>query len=214
MPNLEDTVFKPEEITSALHSPYRPSIIGTGDSKRIICFKVESSIPAFVLSKMPDYKEKYSILEAQRPYPYHIIRNWENELPPLFPPEGERESVKYFALGMVPIFNLIKKVGEFYYVYSEKKGERANSYWLKLAQGRAKEIKCFIEDSNLVNEARENIDKKMQQEGNAKIIEEIKEYVEKVEIIITTTTVNSSIIKQITTELEELDKNIGVLSEE
>ena len=210
--NPEDTVFKPEEITSALRSPYKPSIIGTGDNKRILCIKVETAIPAFVLSKMPDYKKKYNISEEQRPFPYHINRNWENELPTLFPPEGEKESIKYFALGLVPIFELIKKVGEFYYVYSEKKGERANSYWLKLAQGRAKAMKIFIEDTDLVNEARENIDKKIQQEGNTKIIEGIKEYIEKVEEKLKSSI--SSVNKQITTELEELDKYIRVLSEE
>lgn len=212
VPDPEDTVFKPEEITSALRSPYKPSIVGTGDTKRILCFKVESAIPAFVLSKMPEYKEKYSIPEEQRPFPYHINRNWENELPTLFPPEGEKESIKYFALGMVPIFELIKKVGEFYYVYSEKKGERANSYWLKLAQGRVKAMKIFIEDTDLVNETRENIDKKIQQEGNTKVIEEIKEYIANVEEKLKGSI--SSVNKQITTELEELDKYIRVLSEE
>lgn len=212
--DTEDTVFKPEEITSALHSPYEPSIIGTGDTKRILCFKVETAIPAFVLSKMPEYREKYNIPEERRPFPYHIHRDWENELPPLFPPEGEKENLKYFALGMVPIFNLIKKVGVYYYVYSEKKGERANKYWLKLAQGREKAMKSFIEDSNLVKETSENIEKEVQQLGNTRIVEEIEEYIERVQKIITDTKVTTSIKKQITSELEELEKYIKVLLEE
>lgn len=212
--NPEDTAFEPEELIGASFSPYGSWVIGTGDNKRILCFKVESAIPAFVLSNIPEYKEKYDIPEEQRPSPYHISCNWENELPSLFPQECEKENLKYFALGMVPIFNLIKKSGEYYYVFSEKQGERANSYWLKLAQGRVKAMKSFIEDSNLVNETRENIDKKLQQEGNEKVVEEIKEYLEKVKIMLVNKNITNLEKHQIITELDELEKFIRGLLEE
>ncbi len=80
--NPSDTVITPEGIRNAISSPYEPAIIGIGDAKRIICFKIEAAVPAFVIKNMANYRDKYA--STDKPFSYHIYKDWEKELPALF----------------------------------------------------------------------------------------------------------------------------------
>lgn len=209
--NPDDTIFKPEEIQTAISSPYQPSIIGTGDPKRVICFKVEAAVPAFVVSKMPQYKEKYMISEKDKPFSYHINKEWEKKLPALFPREEEEEKIrKYWSLALANPFNLISKKGEYYYIKSEKKGERTRDYMLKLAQGRAEAMKAFFDDTEFVEEIEENIRTITQKIGEDKVMETLKEYGDDLEKKARRQT--EQIRKQVELELEDIENYIKSLS--
>jgi len=209
--NPDDTIFKPEEIQTAISSPYQPSIIGTGDPKRVICFKVEAAVPAFVISKMPQYKEKYMIPEKDKPFSYHINKEWEKKLPALFPREEEEEKIrKYWSLALANPFNLISKKGEYYYIKSEKKGERTRDYMLKLAQGRAEAMKAFFDDTEFVEEIEENIRTITQKIGEDKVMETLKEYGDDLEKKARRQT--EQIRKQVELELEDIENYIKSLS--
>lgn len=208
--NPDDTAFDPEEIRTATGSPYPPSIIRTGDSKRVMCFKVEAAVPAFVVSKMPQYREKYMIPERDRPFPYHIDRNLEKELPPLFPEEGEEGARKYWSLALASPFDLILKRGEYYYIKSDKKGKRTEGYMLKLAQGRAEAMKAFLADGELVEETRENIEKITPKLGNDKVIKILKGYGSDLETKAKRQT--EEIRSQVEMELKDIENYIESLS--
>ena len=207
--NPNDTVFVPEEIHTAIASPYEPSIIGTGDPKRVICFKVEAAVPAFVVSNMPRYREKY--MNPERPFCYHIHKDWEKELPALFPGTEEEEARKYWSLGLAEPFNLISKTGQYYYLKSEKKGKKLEDYKVKLAQGRAEAMNTFLDDTEYIDEAIENIDKIIKKLGNEKVAESLKDYGDELEK--TAKKYGKEIRNQIEMELNDIDNFINSILE-
>jgi hypothetical protein len=169
----DNTVLTKAEIALAIASPYEPALVSTGDAKRVLCFKVEACVPAFVVSNFPRYREKY--LDPNRPFPYHLHRDWEKDLPDLFPSD-EEEGRKYWSLALADPFSRVVKRGEYYYVRSEKRGERTKDCLIKLAQGRREAMRAFLEDGELVEETREAIDKVNGQLGNNQVKETLEKY--------------------------------------
>lgn len=204
----DNTVVVPEEVTSALGSVYPPSVISTGDSKRIVCFKVEASVPAHVVSNMPRYREKYS--DPNKPFPYHIHRDWERDLPDLFPGTDEQDARKYWSLGLAEPFNLIVKRGEYYYIHSERRGERTLDYLVKLGQGRREAQKAFVADSELVAEAKETIDRINGELGNKQVSESLLGYGQKLGS--EASKQKEEIRKSVELELKDIDTYIKSLS--
>jgi hypothetical protein len=169
----DNTSITKSDIALAIASPYEPSLVSTGDPKRVVCFKVEACVPAFVVSNVPRYREKY--LDPNRPFPYHVHRDWDKTLPDLFPSE-EEEARKFWSLALAEPFGLIVKRGEYYYVKSEKRGERTKEYLIKLDQGRREAMRAFLEDRDLVDDTRESIERLNGQLGNARISEALTTY--------------------------------------
>jgi len=172
--NHNETVFDPQKIRAYLASPFDPAIISTGDPKRVICLKLEAPVPAFVVSNMPRYREKY--MDPRKPFSYNLHRDWEKQLPDLFPGSEDAESRKFWSLALADPNNLITKTGEYYYIVSQKKGERTKGYKIKLGQGRAEAMKAFMEDADLIQEIREKIGEITETLGTAKVIECLKSY--------------------------------------
>lgn len=172
--NPDDTVFDPEEIKTAIASAYDPAVVGTGDPKRVVCLKVEASVPAFVINDMPRYREKYNA--TNKPFSYHIHKDWETGLPALFPGTEAEEARKYWSLGLADPFNLISKNGQYYYLESKKRGKKLEDYKVKLAQGRAEAMKTFLDDVDLIDETRDSIEKITQKLGNEGVAEKLKNY--------------------------------------
>ncbi|MBI4547105.1 MAG: hypothetical protein HY707_03935 [Ignavibacteriae bacterium] len=172
--NHNDTVFEPQKIRAYLASPFDPAIISTGDPKRVICLKLEAPLPAFVVSNMPRYREKY--MDPRKPFSYHLHRDWEQQLPDLFAGSDEAESRKFWSLGLAEPYNLITKTGEYYYIISQKKGERTKGYKIKLGQGRGESMKAFMDNSELIMETKETIIEITDKLGTAKVIECLKSY--------------------------------------
>ena len=173
------TVFVPDQIRAAIQSPYEPSVVATGDTKRVVCLKVEAAVPAFVVHNLPRYRERY--LAPRGPFSYQLSRGWETEIPDLFPGTEEEESRKYWSLGLADPFNLIVKKGQYYYVRSEKAGERTKDNLIRLAQGRNEAMRAFLADSDRAEETKENIDRINEQLGNNAVIEKLRTYGDKLE---------------------------------
>jgi len=207
--NPNDTVFTPEEIRTAIASPYAPAIIGTGDAKRVLCFKLETAVPAFVVSDMSKYRDKY--VNPERPFSYHIYKDWEKELPSLFPNTEEEETRKYWSLGLADPFNFICKTGVWYYIKSEK-GKRSDDFRVKLTQGRPDAMKVFLDNTEFVKETRENIEKTIKKLGGEKVVDSLKNYGNELEKKLKKGS-TQEIISQINLELDDIDTYIHSMLE-
>lgn len=174
--DVDDTVFEPEAIKSAIASPHPPQIVSTGDGQRVICFKIEAAVPAFVVANIKRYRERY--LEQMKTLPYHLHRDWATELPDLFPSSNDDETRKYWSLALAAPFNLITRKGEYYYVRSEKKGQRTRDYLVRLGQGRREAMRVFLDDAELIEEVREQIDSTMVKLGYAQVTDALRKYCE------------------------------------
>jgi hypothetical protein len=102
-----DPLVDSEEVinlfASNLHDRMRLQRVSTGDGKRVLFYKIEASIPAFVLRGIHIYREKYDTLSQDRSF--HIHREWENGMGDLFPEPSEQEVAhvwtKARALGLL-----------------------------------------------------------------------------------------------------------------
>lgn len=153
-----------------------PSLVSTGDSERITCFKVESAVPAFVISNMRRYQARYENPETST-FSFHIHKDWPQKLRPVTPPEGLEER-KLWSLALAEPFNLITKKGEHYYVLSQKKGERTKGNLVKLAHGRIEAMKAFLADQDLIVEIRDSLEVTSKKLGNNEVVKCLKEYAE------------------------------------
>jgi len=167
-----NTVFAPEKIKVAIDSPFEPQIVATGDTKRVVCLKIEAAVPAFVVHNVAGYKERYSTPGGT----YHLHKNWEAELPDLFPGADEADSRKYWSLALADPFNLIVKRGQHYFMRSEKKGERTKDYLIKLGQGRGDSMRAFLAEPGYVEEMKEQIERINGNLGNKVVTERLDAY--------------------------------------
>lgn len=97
--NRNDPFVGEEEIlnlfASNLHNRMRLQRVSTGDPHRVLHYKIEASIPAFVLRGIHIYREKYEKLSADRSF--HIHRDFEETLEDLFPLPREEEAVEVWT---------------------------------------------------------------------------------------------------------------------
>ncbi|WP_275973800.1 tubulin-like doman-containing protein [Thermus thermophilus] len=82
-------------FASNLHDRMRLQRVSTGDPHRVLHYKIEASIPAFVLRGIHIYREKYEKLSAERSF--HIHRDFEGALEDLFPLPREEEAVEVWT---------------------------------------------------------------------------------------------------------------------
>jgi hypothetical protein len=202
-----NTVFVPEQIRAAIESPYEPQVVATGDTKRVVCFKVEAAVPAFVVHNLPGYKEQYS---APNTISFHLHKNWKTELPDLFPGADEAEARKYWSLGLADPFNLIQKRGQYYLMKSEKKGERTKDYLLRLGQGRSESMRGFLAEPEYVQEMHDKIDQMNGDLGNKVVTEKLKAYGNQLET--QAGSQSEEIRKLIESELHDIEDYMNSLS--
>ncbi|HXH93042.1 MAG TPA: tubulin-like doman-containing protein [Thermoanaerobaculia bacterium] len=203
----DDTTLAPDLVQQVVQSYYPPSVVSTGDPKRIVCFKVESAVPAFVVYNVGRYRESYR--RPNRPFSNHIDREWE-KLPDLFPGEGQEDAMKYWSLALADPFSLIVKRGEVYYLKSERFGERTKDYLVKLAMGREKAMRVFVEDPERVKDVRESIERINERVGNDTIAEQLRTYTAKLEL--KAKKQSEEIRRQIEGELSQVDAYIKSIS--
>lgn len=90
-------------FASNLHDRMRLQRVSTGDPNRVLFYKMEASIPAFVLRGIQIYREKYEALARERSF--HIHRDWEEGLEDLFPTPSKEEVAEVWtkarALGLL-----------------------------------------------------------------------------------------------------------------
>ncbi|MGC8905251.1 tubulin-like doman-containing protein [Thermus sp.] len=82
-------------FASNLHDRMRLQRVSTGDPHRVLHYKIEASIPAFVLRGIHIYREKYEKLSAERSF--HVHRDFEGTLEDLFPLPREEEAVEVWT---------------------------------------------------------------------------------------------------------------------
>jgi len=203
VPNGEQSILKENELKQNLRSVQEPSIISTGDPTRIICYKFEAAVPAFILHDFSTYKDRY-VNKREANLSHHIHKEWD-KLPDLFPGTQE-EGRQWWSLANADPFNYVKRKGHFYRVQSERTGSRIDDYWVDLISGRREAMKKFLEDEELVNEIRSKVDQKTDQLGTEKTVEMLAVYMDDLRKMAKRST--PDIKKQIEDELEDIDNYI------
>ena len=205
--NELNTIFTPEELSKSIEFATEPNVISTGDPKRIVCFKVETALPAFVIYDMETYRNKY--YNPKKPFPYNIHKDWDRTLPTLFPSSEEEEFRKYWSVGLSDPFNLISRRGQYYYIKSEKTGGRLKQYNVKLTNGRPESMQVFLDNEDLIEETQQKIDEIVEKIGINAIIDSLKKHGEDLEK--NADKYGKKIKKQIELELSDIENFINSL---
>lgn len=107
-------------FAGSLHDRMRLQRVSTRDPYRILFYKVEASIPAFVLRGVDIYKNKYESLSKDRSF--HIDRRWEEVLPDLFPLPTREEVAEVWTKAR--LFSLLQKKENRYVFHDRRQGEQ------------------------------------------------------------------------------------------
>lgn len=105
-------------FAGTLHDRMRLQRVSTGDPLRVLFYKVEASIPAFVLRGIDIYKGKYQVLSKERSF--HIDRRWEQGLPDLFPLPNRQEVAQVWTKAR--LFGLLPSEDHRYFFNDRRQG--------------------------------------------------------------------------------------------
>ncbi|MEW5794834.1 MAG: tubulin-like doman-containing protein [Candidatus Zixiibacteriota bacterium] len=176
--NSRATFLTADELKNRLPAEatnYTPDVVDTGDNRRILCVNTHAALPAYAILFVKDrYREPF--FDENRPFTYHIHKAWDSEIPDLIPPTETEEDHLIWTLAVSDPFGMIKQVGNFYEVRTEKRGERVRDFWLRLDNGRSQSARKFLQDVEVLNEIRDKIDQVLRNEGNERIREKLLTY--------------------------------------
>jgi hypothetical protein len=187
VPDDSRTLIKDDVVKAALGSVKEYPVESVNDPTRIICFKVELKLPAFVVYDANRYRDRYLAKEMGGEITSHIAKNW-SSLPDLFPLEENDDKMRIWALALAlpngwgggdeGSENLVFKRGQHYYARSIKKGGRVAGS-IRLAQGRVEAHLAFSKDNQLVKEIDAEIDRFIDKAGRAQVTAILVDYVAK-----------------------------------
>ncbi|MHA1742613.1 MAG: tubulin-like doman-containing protein, partial [Candidatus Thorarchaeota archaeon] len=178
VPDVHNTIFDADDLLNNLKSAEaRPTMVSTGDPLRVVCFKAEAALPAFIISNFSRYREKY--IAGHRRLSFHVNSRWEEICPDLFPSTDEDDSRPFWSLGLAdPPFGLIKRAGAFYRIYSKEKGLTVDEFLVDLGSGRVEAMRAFLADEELVEETRRNIEEITRRLGERQTASDLETYME------------------------------------
>lgn len=203
--SVQDSVFDADTLGTMLPgASAKPQFTSIADPHRILCYKVEGAVPAFIVDGMSTYKRYYESPDAS--FTYHIDREWES-VPDLWP-SGDEENRWVWSVANASPFDLVSNTGSFYYAKSKKLGKATEGYEIRLGQGRENALKAFIDDSKLVAEFREEIEAATRQRGVKDVERELNEYVEELKSTRVGSAAVKSLIEQEIKDIEQYVKDI------
>jgi len=129
-------------------------VVRTGQPDRVYLYKIEASIPAFVLQNIEMYRERYQDLRTMRSF--HIDRRWEPKLPPLDPLPTEAEAASVWVKAR--LFALVRQQHGTYQCVGEtiNGGER----WHELGPTLGRAFEAFARNFTLFRELQYRVSEK------------------------------------------------------
>jgi hypothetical protein len=128
-------------------------VVRTGQPDRVYLYKIEASIPAFVLRYIEMYRERYEVLRTTRSL--HIDRRWEPKLPPLDPLPTESEAASVWVKAR--LFGLVRQQGAYQCVRETTNGQER---WHELGPTLGRAFEAFARNFTLFRELQYRVSEK------------------------------------------------------
>jgi hypothetical protein len=181
-----------------------PSFVSTLDPQRITLFKVKVGVPLFALQGIEDMERAYK--DPDKTVSNHLHRDWE-KLSDLRP-GSDNEALRWFAIAQAPEpFNFIERRGEWYYVRSQQ-AKRVEGSQLRLGQGRVPAYSSFEKNKELVKEIEEKVDSITRTEGEVKVSNVLRDYVEQLAKQVSAGNVDAAVKEQVEGEINAIEEYI------
>jgi hypothetical protein len=149
-------------------------VVRTGQPDRVYLYKIEASIPAFVLRNIEMYRERYQDLRSMRSF--HTDRRWEPKLPPLDPLPTETEAAGVWVKAR--LFAFVRQQGTYQCV-----GETTNGgeRWHQLGRTLGQAFEAFARNFTLFRELQYRVREKeltWRQERHAEYCQRVEEAIQ------------------------------------
>jgi hypothetical protein len=144
----ESRLCKDDSFKNQLAGDVDVDFASIGVKDRVIVYRQDGVYPAYCISPLSSYKEKYEGCRIFSHIDANIYRRMQREDYSILPKVAADDSIELWVKGF--IFNLIKNEGGVYYLQSEELGDVLDDNWVELAQYRDTAFENFKRNKNIV----------------------------------------------------------------
>jgi len=142
VPNKKDSrLYKNDIFKKLLQGNIDVDFASIGVKDRVIIYRQLGVIPAFAISPLVTYKDKYDSCNCCCHFDINIYNKMQREDYSVYPKAASDDSLELWVKGF--IFNLIKNEDNMYYFKSEELGDALDDNWVKLGQYRDEAFEQF-----------------------------------------------------------------------
>lgn len=142
VPNKKDSrLLRNNNFKELLQGNIDVDYVSIGVKDRVIIYRQLGVIPAYTISPLPTYKEKYENCNCCCHFDMNIYNRMVREDYDVFPRIAADDSIELWVKGF--IFNLIKNENNMYYLKSKELGDALDDYWVPLRQYRDESFEMF-----------------------------------------------------------------------
>jgi hypothetical protein len=125
---------KDDHLKNMLSGNANLDFASIGVRDRIIIYRQIGVVPAYTISQIPAYEEKYKTCNANCHFDALVLQKMEREDYSLYPKASVDDSIELWVKGF--IFGLIKNNGTHYYYKDTERGDALDDYWVELPSYR------------------------------------------------------------------------------
>lgn len=125
---------KDDKFKNLLQGQIDVDFASIGVKDRVIVYRQVGVMPAYCISSLTSYKEKYDNCNCFCHFDANIYNKMQREDYSLYPKIASDDSLELWVKGF--IFNLIKNEGDMYYFKSDELGDPLDDNWVELAKYR------------------------------------------------------------------------------
>jgi hypothetical protein len=137
----ESRLYKGDNFKQLLQGNIDVDFANIGVKDRVIIYRQLGVFPAYALSSLATYKDKYDNCNCCCHFDITIYNKMQREDYNLYPKVASDDSIELWVKGV--IFNLIKNENNKYYFVSEELGDALDDNWVELAQYRDEAFDMF-----------------------------------------------------------------------
>ncbi|GIW44761.1 MAG: hypothetical protein KatS3mg077_2043 [Candidatus Binatia bacterium] len=137
-------------LAGNIHDKQKLRAVRTGQPNHVYLYKIEASIPAFILRNIEMYRERYRDFSEERSF--HVDRVLEAQLPELFPLPSEEEAIQVWVKAR--LFCLVEKDSQTQEFRCEGVTINGGARWHNLGRTLAEAYNCLKNDFFLFRELR------------------------------------------------------------
>lgn len=144
----DSRLYKNDNFKQLLQGNIDVDFASIGVKDRVIIYRQLGVLPAYAISPLTTYKDKYDQCNCCCHFDINIYNKMQREDYSLFPKVASDDSLELWVKGF--IFNLIKNEDNNYYFKSEELGDALDDNWVKLTQYRDEAFDMFKRNKAII----------------------------------------------------------------
>jgi len=144
----DSRLYKNDNFKQLLQGNIDVDFASIGVKDRVIIYRQLGVLPAYAISPLVTYKDKYEQCNCCCHFDINIYNKMQREDYSIYPKVASDDSLELWVKGF--IFNLIKNEDNNYYFKSEELGDALDDNWVKLTQYRDEAFDMFKRNKAII----------------------------------------------------------------